>query len=169
MNAESPYDTVLEDIVTGYSDDALEDRVTDYGTSIALTNKVARAPTSGVSSGFKKDITVWSERNQRKVAVNFAESLFPVADIFDLMFPGEDPQDQIKKAVGLAIGKKVVEYGEKIIELNPIQEAAKKVLEKAFEKLQEDTEKEERLEKRQFIENYRTFQDLLQKDLTQEI
>jgi hypothetical protein len=105
MTPESPYDGVLEDNVTGYGDDALEDRVTDYGTAVALTKKATNARKSGASRDFVQRVNLWAERNQKKVAENFGESLYPTADIYDLMFPGEDPQDQIKKAVGLAIGK----------------------------------------------------------------
>jgi hypothetical protein len=169
MNAESPYDTVLEDNVTGYGDDALEDRVTEYGTLTALANKAAKAPRSGMSRLFVAEVDRWVQRNEKKVFSNAFEALYPVADIYDLMFPGEDPQDQIKKAVGLAIGKKASEYVQKLIKLPPLLEAAKKLIEKGFEKLKEDTEKEERLAKRQFIENYRVHQKFLQEELRRQI
>jgi hypothetical protein len=35
MNAENPYDAVLEDHVTGYGEEAVDDRVTEYGILVA--------------------------------------------------------------------------------------------------------------------------------------
>jgi hypothetical protein len=143
----SPYDAVLADSVTGYGEDALEDRATQYGTDVALATG---GRPKGVSELFATKVALWVERNKNNVNTSIENAVVPMLEIYRLMEPGEDDGDKIKKAVGSWIGQQFLEaVGGAAKTLAGLSEILGKGLDFVLE-----TEKEERLDRERFRTNY---------------